>query len=61
MTHPKTMDGRMSDLSRRAFAAIAAAAGLAVTGRRAHAALVNTDVARLPPYGNGTLPAGVRK
>jgi pimeloyl-ACP methyl ester carboxylesterase len=60
MTHPKTMDGRMSDLSRRAFAAIAAAAGLAVTGRRAHAALVNTDVARLPPYGNGTLPAGVR-
>jgi pimeloyl-ACP methyl ester carboxylesterase len=59
MTHPK-MDGRMGDLSRRAFAAIAAAAGLAVTGRRARAALVNTDVTRLPPYGNGTLPAGIR-
>jgi pimeloyl-ACP methyl ester carboxylesterase len=66
MTNPKpslgskTLAGRTGDLSRRAFTAIATAAGLALARRRAHAALVNTDVARLPPYGNGTLPGSIR-
>jgi pimeloyl-ACP methyl ester carboxylesterase len=46
--------------SRRAFAAIAAAAGVALARRPALGALVNADVARLAPYGNGTLPAGIR-
>jgi len=39
-------------LSRRAF--VATAAGCA------HAAIVDTDFSKLPPYGNGNLPAGIR-
>ena len=47
--------------SRRAVvAAASAAAGLALTRVPARAAIVRTDVAALPPYGNGTLPAGIR-
>jgi len=49
------------DLSRRGFAATAtAAAGLALARRPAHAAVVRTEPANLPPYGNGTLPAEIR-
>jgi pimeloyl-ACP methyl ester carboxylesterase len=47
-------------LSRRGFvvtASIAVAGGLALP---AGAAIVGTDIASLPPYGNGTLPAGIR-
>jgi pimeloyl-ACP methyl ester carboxylesterase len=29
-------------------------------GTRAHAAIVRTDFSLLPPYGNGTLPSGIR-
>ena len=47
-------------LSRRVFMAASAAAGLALPPGAAHAAIVRTDVASLPPYGNGTLPAGIR-
>jgi pimeloyl-ACP methyl ester carboxylesterase len=49
------------DLSRRVFmaAASAAASGLALT-TPSRAAVVATDFSKLPPYGNGTLPAGIR-
>lgn len=52
-----------SGLSRRALMAAAAAAGLVklTPGRAAPLpAIVHTDFSTLPPYGNGTLPAGVR-
>jgi pimeloyl-ACP methyl ester carboxylesterase len=64
MTHPtldpnrKTSDVGTHNPSRRAFMA-AAATGLALT-RSAQAAIVDPDLTRLPPYGNGTLPAGIR-
>src|ERR1700721_2414895 len=51
------------DLSRRDFfatASAAAAGGLALTNGPARAAIVRADFAALPPYGNGTLPPGVR-
>src|SRR5216684_582374 len=54
----------INNLSRRAFLGTAAAAGL---GRLATAqstparpAIVRTDSSKLPAYGNGTLPAGIR-
>jgi pimeloyl-ACP methyl ester carboxylesterase len=49
-------------LSRRLFVTASAAAvgGLALTQSEARAAIVRTDFSSLPPYGNGTLPAGVR-
>src|ERR1700687_1809242 len=51
------------DLSRRVFfmpASAAAAGGLALTQVRARAAIVSADFAKLPPYGNSTLPPGIR-
>jgi len=48
------------DLSRRGFVAAAAAGGFALAQEPARAAMVQTDMANLPPYGNGTLPAGIR-
>src|SRR5215469_15283972 len=51
------------DLSRRNFvAAVSAAAvgGIALAPASGHAAIVRTDIASLPPYGNGTLPPGTR-
>lgn len=49
-------------LSRRALlAAASGVGGLAFAGAApARAAVTNTDLSGLPPYGNGTLPAGVR-
>src|SRR5258705_13827531 len=47
-------------VSRRLFITASAAAGLALSQSPARAAIVRTDLASLPPYGNGTLPAGVR-
>jgi len=49
-------------LSRRALVAMAAlaASGWKFAQTRARAAIVRTDVASLPPYGNGTIPAGIR-
>ncbi len=49
--------------SRRSLLATAAAAGLsgfALTQSPARAAIVRTDFARLPPYGNSTIPQGIR-
>src|SRR5437016_4630870 len=52
-----------TNLSRRAFLATAAA-GLGTLAirpsTRARADIVKTDFSKLPPYGNGTLPAGIR-
>jgi pimeloyl-ACP methyl ester carboxylesterase len=42
-------------ISRRAFVAAAAS-----FGGLARAAIVNTDFSKLPPYGNGVIPAGIR-
>jgi pimeloyl-ACP methyl ester carboxylesterase len=50
-------------LSRRDFVATASAvtaSGFALAPGPARAAIVRTDIAGLPPYGNGTLPPGVR-
>src|SRR5262249_27528707 len=52
---------RKPDLSRRTFVATASAAALlALPQEEARAAIVRTDLGSLPPYGNGTLPPGVR-
>src|SRR5436305_9230252 len=46
---------------RCAFLAAAAAAGFGASRiPTARGAVVKTDVSKLPPYGNGTLPAGIR-
>jgi pimeloyl-ACP methyl ester carboxylesterase len=47
-------------VSRRLFITASAAAGLVLSQNPAHAAIVRTDLASLPPYGTGTLPAGIR-
>ena len=50
-------------LSRRTLMGMAAVAGLGSLTRAAAAAagtIVRTDFSQLPPYGNGTLPAGIR-
>jgi pimeloyl-ACP methyl ester carboxylesterase len=50
------------NLSRRGFLSSASAAvgGLAMAQGSARAAIVRTDAASLPPYGNGTMPPGIR-
>jgi pimeloyl-ACP methyl ester carboxylesterase len=54
-------DTESASLSRRFFVtASAAVGGLALAPGAARAAIVRTDFSNLPPYGNGTLPAGVR-
>jgi pimeloyl-ACP methyl ester carboxylesterase len=49
-----------STVSRRGLVLGAAATALALSQRAARAAIVNTDLASLPPYGNGTLPPSIR-
>jgi pimeloyl-ACP methyl ester carboxylesterase len=52
-----------SGVSRRGFLATASAAavgGLTLTHSAARAAQRNADLATLPPYGNSTIPAGIR-
>jgi len=59
--HPN--DEKIGNLSRRSFLATAAAGlgSLAIPeSARARADIVQTDFSKLPPYGNGTLPAGIR-
>src|SRR6202521_5847428 len=51
------------NLSRRGFfvtASAAAVGGFALARGSAHAATVLTDIASLPPYGNSTIPPGIR-
>src|SRR5258707_14067907 len=51
----------ISALSHRGFFLTAAAVGgFALAPDAARAAIVRTDIASLPPYGNGTLPAASR-
>ena len=47
-------------LSRREFVAMAAAAGFVRPPGQARSAILRTDLSTLPPYGNGTIPAGIR-
>jgi pimeloyl-ACP methyl ester carboxylesterase len=49
-------------LSRREMVTIGtvAAAGATLAAGRTQAAIVRTDLAALPPYGNGTIPGGIR-
>jgi pimeloyl-ACP methyl ester carboxylesterase len=58
------MTGREAGPTRRGLLARAAAAGLGgwalAKSKPARAAIVRTDFSSLPPYGNGTLPAGIR-
>jgi pimeloyl-ACP methyl ester carboxylesterase len=60
----KLPPGASINFSRRAFLAKVAAvelATLAVTQSAAsHADIVQADFSKLPPYGNGTIPAGIR-
>ena len=49
-----------NNLSRRGFLAAPLGSLAMVTASKAYAAIVNTDFSKLPPYGNGTLPASVR-
>src|SRR5437016_9499613 len=49
-----------AELSRREFVAMAAAAGFVRHPGQARSAIVHTDPSTLPPYGNGTIPAGIR-
>src|SRR5882724_3646888 len=54
-------DSTKLGLSRRRLLAAASGVGaLALSAAAAKGAIVNTDFRGLPPYGNGTLPAGVR-
>src|SRR6195256_388014 len=51
------------DLSRRGFlvtASAAAVGGFALAHASAGADIVRTDIASLPPYGNSTIPPGIR-
>jgi len=59
---PENTASHAIDLSRRDFVATAsiAASGFALAQGSARAAVVSTDFANLPPYGNGTLPPGIR-
>jgi pimeloyl-ACP methyl ester carboxylesterase len=51
-----------AELTRRGLvlAATAAAGGLALAQGTARAAIVRTDISKLPPYGGATVPAGIR-
>jgi pimeloyl-ACP methyl ester carboxylesterase len=56
-------DGTLSDFSRRDFLATAAAGfggWMLSPATRTRAEIVQTDFSKLPAYGNGTLPAGIR-
>jgi len=57
---PDSHSKHLMNLSRRALLASAMASGIALTPRPARAAIVATDFSKLPPYGNGTLPPGIR-
>jgi pimeloyl-ACP methyl ester carboxylesterase len=59
----ENIEATISNPSRRGFFATAAAAGLsgfAFAQSPARAAIVRTDFAKLPPYGNSTIAPGIR-
>src|SRR5438105_4371051 len=49
-----------SDISRRVLIVSGAVAASAAALTTARSAIVRTDIASLPPYGNGTIPVGIR-
>src|SRR5436190_16903940 len=59
-----TPDNKPANPSRRVFLATATAAGFSgfalTQSAPARDAIVQTDFSKLPPYGNGTLPSGIR-
>src|SRR5215470_9550980 len=63
MANDTKSNSDLDSLSRRGFVATAtaaAASGLTLAQGPARAAAVRTDLAGLPPYGNGTLPPDIR-
>ena len=60
----KSTEQKSTELSRRDFVAVAAAAaGFArhpTRAGQAQSSIVRTDLSALPPYGNGTIPAAIR-
>jgi len=50
----------MANFSRRDFMAAATGLSALTLAQSSRAAIVNTDFSRLPPYGNSTLPTGIR-
>ncbi|HEY1242737.1 MAG TPA: alpha/beta hydrolase [Bryobacteraceae bacterium] len=61
MAEEKTSIGGITVLSRRRLLSAGAAVGVTILrSKPANAAIVNADFSKLPAYGNGTLPAGVR-
>jgi len=62
MSHNDFSDTTRFGLSRRGLLAAASGVGALALSAAAPArgAIVNTDFRGMPPYGNGTLPAGVR-
>src|SRR6476469_9700246 len=53
-------DNKAVNPSRRGFLATVAGLGGCALTQYARAAIVQTDFSKLPPYGHGTLPAGIR-
>src|SRR5689334_622407 len=53
-------DQTNAKLSRRAVLAAPTAAWLLAPAMPARAAIVQTDFSKLPPYGNGSIPSGIR-
>jgi pimeloyl-ACP methyl ester carboxylesterase len=49
-----------NEVTRRKLVGLGVIAAAALTGRVARAATVRTDLSTLPPYGNGTIPPGIR-
>ena len=58
----ESQEQKFAELSRRKFVGIAAATAAGFVRRQGQAgsSIVRTDLASLPPYGNGTIPAGIR-
>src|SRR5262245_64508742 len=52
-----------NELSRREFAAVAASvatSGFVRAPSQSRSSIVRTDLSTLPPYGNGSIPSGIR-
>src|SRR3984885_2406069 len=61
MTEQASVETIANNLSRRTFLATCGLAGLAIAqGRPASGAIIHADFSRLPAYGNGTIPVGIR-
>src|ERR1041385_3174596 len=62
-SNSKAKESTSQELSRREFvkgAAAAAAGGVLSRQGQSSSSIGRTDLSTLPPYGNGTIPAGIR-